>query len=466
MEPDPAQSEMMSDLIQQISDASIDTISRADSPLDWAGRQSYHVVVLDVEITADPLDLLEKIKRLSPMTAVVLITSTPSIEQSVSAIRMGAEDYLAKPLSADAFKLAIQRGLDRKSLFHENSAASSFIHLLNSCQLISAALEQDKILGVVASFMSRELGSKHCAFYHDPKGDQNMVKCDFNSEENDPAMQEILDIAVQATSPIEKLQGISDFYRFVDRGQLTPGLFVFKFWCGGKGDYYFVSLSPHKPLVIESFESRLRMLRAQIEVAGKNIDHYMGVRHLVYVDDATGLGNTRFLSTVMDNEVTEYERSGKAFAVLFLDADKFKGVNDQHGHLVGTKLLHELGALIKSHLRGSDSVIRYGGDEFVIVLSPSDLTSAQMVAERIRAAVEVNQFLKDEGLSIHFTVSIGVALFPDHARSKREVLDAADHAMYAAKRKKRNCVFLAELGKTMPVPSPNQKDMKHGSKKA
>src|SRR6185312_5490368 len=117
---------------------------------------------------------------------------------------------------------------------------------------------------------------------------------------------------------------------------------------------------------------RLRMIRAQIEVTGKNIEQYLGVQHLAYVDDATGLYNTRYLNYILDREIAQAAATSRAFAVLFIDADKFKGVNDTHGHLVGTKLLNELGVQLKRLVRGSDTVFRYGGDEFVAVLSPCD----------------------------------------------------------------------------------------------
>ena len=215
-------------------------------------------------------------------------------------------------------------------------------------------------------------------------------------------------------------------------------------------------MSPEKPAAMDSFESRLKMLRAQLEVTGKNIEQYMGVQHLVYVDDATGLYNTRYLNSVLDREITQARANSKPFAVLFIDADKFKGINDTHGHVIGTKLLNELGTVLKGMTRDSDTVFRYGGDEFVAVLSPCDLATAKTVAERIRIKVEKHDFLKSENMKIKFTCTIGVAIFPDHASSKKEIISAADHAMYAAKRKARNCVMIAEIPSasvTPPVPA-------------
>jgi diguanylate cyclase (GGDEF)-like protein len=220
-------------------------------------------------------------------------------------------------------------------------------------------------------------------------------------------------------------------------------MFVFRFKCAGPEDYFCVCLSPERPNPVEAFAGRLRMLKAQIEVTGKNIVEYQGVQQLAYLDDATGLYNTRYLHNILDREISQTQATGKAFAVLFIDADKFKNVNDQHGHLVGTQLLNELGEQLKKLVREKDTVFRYGGDEFVAVLTSCDLNTARAVAERIRAHVEGHTFIAEQGLNLHFTVSIGVALFPDHAASKRDLINAADQAMYDVKKTTRNRVTIA-----------------------
>ena len=97
--------------------------------------------------------ILEQIKRISPVTSVILISEQGTVEQAVAAIRLGAEDYLKKPFNLEAFKLAVKRGLDRKAVFGGESGVSNFFNLLNSCQMISATLEQKKIFGIVQSYL-------------------------------------------------------------------------------------------------------------------------------------------------------------------------------------------------------------------------------------------------------------------------------------------------------------------------
>ena len=440
---DPRQTELYTDLIQEVVESRIDVIRRLESSLDWIARSNYNLIVIDCSGEIHGLDLLAKAKQLSPATSVLLISEDATVEEAVAAIHMGADDYLKKPFNLEAFQLAVKRGLDRKIVFGENTGASHYLSLLSACQMISASLEQSKIFGIVQGYLSREIRSTHSAFYVLEEGNpQHAVEGD--EAGIDSATREILDIAILATNPLSKMVENHEHFRFIERGKLTPGFFVFRFKCSGNQEYFFAALSPTKPTPIEAFEGRLGLLRAQIEVTGKNIDRYLGVENLAFVDDVTGLYNTRYLNQLLDREILQSQQTQKSFAILFIDADQFKKVNDNHGHIVGSKILNELGLLLRRCVRDKDTVFRYGGDEFVAVLSPCDMQTAHVVAERIRSAVEKNVFLEDE-LNLKCTVSIGVALFPDHADSKKAIIEAADHAMYSAKKSTRNSVHLAQV---------------------
>ncbi len=454
IEQDPKQTELYSELINEVAACQIDVIARFTNSFDWVGRSNYNLIVIDIPFIRssqevgseiDGVSILEKIKRLSPFTSVILISDQASVEEAVSSIKLGAEDYFKKPFNPESFRLAVKRSLDRKTVFLENAGAASYLNLINACQMISASLEQEKIFGIIQSFFSRELSSHHSALY--TADNTQLIRLEDPSyySKTDQALEEVLDIALHASNPLYKMIESGEYYRFIERGQLTPGLFVFRFKCVSKSDFFCVCLSPKQPSAIEEFEGRLKILKAQIELTGKNIEHYKGIQHLAYVDDVTGLYNTRYLNYILDREIAQSKSTQKSFAILFIDADKFKGVNDTHGHRIGTKLLNELGRHLKNYVREADTVFRYGGDEFVAVLSPCDLGTAQSVAERIRTSIEITSFLAHEGVHFKFTVSIGVALFPDHADSKKAIIDVADKAMYTAKKTTRNRVFIAGL---------------------
>ena len=129
--------------------------------------------------------------------------------------------------------------------------------------------------------------------------------------------------------------------------------------------------------------------------------------------------------------------------MLFLDLDRFKAVNDSFGHLVGTETLRRLVAVLEETIREVDTLARYGGDEFAILLGGSSHQNALQIAERIRSAVAATGYEAGPGERIRLSVSIGVATHPTHGDTLESLLEAADKAMYRAKSLGRNRVCSA-----------------------
>jgi diguanylate cyclase (GGDEF)-like protein len=168
---------------------------------------------------------------------------------------------------------------------------------------------------------------------------------------------------------------------------------------------------------------------------------YQKMAELSVTDDLTKLFNTRYLNRTLEIEVSRADRHKSSLALIFMDIDHFKTINDNFGHLVGSKLLVEMGQLLIKGLRTVDIVARYGGDEFVMVLPQTAPAAAILIAERIRKAIERNIFLKKEGYSLRMTASFGVASYPESAKSKEDLLRIADEAMYRVKYQTRNGVY-------------------------
>ncbi len=196
-------------------------------------------------------------------------------------------------------------------------------------------------------------------------------------------------------------------------------------------------------------ESEMFFLRAICDYAAIAIDNARAVekiQELTITDDCTGLYNARHLYKTLESEVYRSARFGYEFTVLFIDLDHFKLVNDTHGHLAGSKLLAEIGYTIKSHLRLIDYAFRYGGDEFVILLPQTGKESGLVVARRLLQSFRQSTFLKDENLNLNIRASIGIASYPEDAKSAHEIIREADEMMYEVKNSTRDNIAIAQRG--------------------
>jgi diguanylate cyclase (GGDEF)-like protein len=155
------------------------------------------------------------------------------------------------------------------------------------------------------------------------------------------------------------------------------------------------------------------------------------VRQLAVSDSLTGLGNYRALLNALESEIQRSSRSGRSFAVVLMDLDNLKQINDRHGHLVGSHAICRLGNVLRVHSRAIDTAARYGGDEFALVLPEAGAQAAQRVGERIR------ERLSADGKFPSVTVSVGTAVFPQDGRTVEELFDAADRSLYGMKRSGR-----------------------------
>ncbi|MBI5587200.1 MAG: GGDEF domain-containing protein, partial [Deltaproteobacteria bacterium] len=182
-----------------------------------------------------------------------------------------------------------------------------------------------------------------------------------------------------------------------------------------------------------------------------NAMKYSEAKEMAFIDSLTGLYNSKYLEAALERELKRADRLMSPVTVLFMDLDNFKKINDTNDHLVGSKVLVEVGKILLKCVREVDTVIRYGGDEYVVILVDAEYNVAMMVANRIRASIEAQHFLEEEALDIRITASIGVATYPIHTMDKKELLKIADKAMYRAKDISRNVVYLA------PVPEAAKK---------
>ena len=193
-------------------------------------------------------------------------------------------------------------------------------------------------------------------------------------------------------------------------------------------------------------EMLLQALADYAAIAIENARAVQRIQELSITDDCTGVYNSRHMFTVLAEEVRRSERFGYEFSVLFMDLDHFKNINDEHGHLVGSKLLGQFGQCLRRNLRLVDAAFRYGGDEFAVLLPQTGKDAAIRVARRLIKTIRDKEWLQEDGLSLKLRASVGIATYPHDATTPHEIVQSADELMYMVKVGGRDSIAAAGRG--------------------
>ena len=231
-------------------------------------------------------------------------------------------------------------------------------------------------------------------------------------------------------------------------GEVSGSALGFPLVCRGKVVGALIALDPvasaTMPTLTAPTLNALRLVLEPQAIALENAVTIQRAEALSVTDDLTRLYNSRYLNQVLRRETKRASRSGRPLSLLFIDLDGFKQVNDNHGHLCGSKALVEAAGLIRHCARETDVVARFGGDEFSLILPDTGRDGAVSVAVRIRERVSEHDFLQTDGLRLRLTASVGVATLPDVAGSAEELIRAADSAMYQVKARGKNGIHVAQ----------------------
>ena len=380
--------------------------------------------------------------------AVAVVVSEPGLADELAAA--GLPLLVQHPgFPRDWLIEAVRRELSRRRSVETNAQLRSDIGLLESCRMLLHCADPGEVYAVALDLLLPALErDQGLAFFRRSAmpGSDGIAFRGFDE-----------DLATELQRRMSQNKPDGDFYSLADPASVRGGPIGLALADLGVADESALVVplrgaSSEEGLLWipelgrpsgEADLDRARMVARYADLALVNAERYQQAKERAFIDDVTEVYNARYLLQATEHEIRRAERSGKELSVLFLDLDRFKRVNDQFGHLVGSNALRHLSKVLLECIRQVDTLARYGGDEFTILLVDTGHDDALAVAERIRRTVAETLFEGAGGAPIRLTISIGVATFPDHSPDREGMLDLADKAMYRAKSLGRNCVCSA-----------------------
>ena len=427
-----------------------------------AGRETPDLILLDHDLP--DMDAIEACRRLkqNPKTAdipVLIISAASAREARIEALRAGAEDFLPKPVNEALLLARVRNILRTRDTDEELRMRDGMNHEITGCELGFAEPVQsfappcDVVLVARDPETTRQWGA--ALALHGQEGIGGQIKALSRSEaltatESDPAPG-IFVLEGGTGSSDDGLYLISELRsraRTRNAGIVVilpedePGRESAAAW-GAKA----LDLGANE-ILTAGFDGEELALRLKRQIARKQQADRLretlrnGLR-LAVTDPLTGLHNRRFAMASLRRIASQARASGRPFALMLLDLDRFKQVNDRHGHSGGDLVLREVAARLRSEIRGADLLARIGGEEFLIVMPDTDISTARKAAERIRRRIiEHPIHLPRSDTPLFVSLSIGVALGGGGkaAPSMEELIEQADRALYAAKSHGRNQV--------------------------
>ncbi|SEA24912.1 PAS domain S-box-containing protein/diguanylate cyclase (GGDEF) domain-containing protein [Desulfuromusa kysingii] len=439
--------------------------------LEIFAREKPDLVLCDLRMPeVDGLEVIEKIKSASPDTPIIVVSGTGVIGDAIEAIRCGAWNYLLKPIQDMPVLLhAINQALERSRLIIENRVYQE--HLEEEVTRRTHAL-QKAVKDLNQSNVKLKNSEQKYRLIFDNLQDVYLeMRLDGTITEISPSISHISQYHREEiiNQNIDKIfPSLRDRERLFDRLRADNKIYDYELHLQDK-DATLIPCSLNASYQQGSEQTGDKLCATLRDVTDRKLAEAK-IQHLAFYDALTELPNRRLLLDRLEQNISRARRYGHYGAMLFLDLDRFKNINDSLGHPVGDSLLKAVSAQLLKDLRSDDTVSRLGGDEFVMLLSDlgNDPTvaaaRAQQKAEHIKVKLSEKNMI--DGHELHITPSIGVAMFPAGKNSQEtgdDILRYADTAMYRAKDDGRDTIrfFLPSMQAAADNRLAIEKELRH-----
>ena len=416
--------------------------------LEAVQRTRPDIVLLDVMMPGiDGIEVCKRIKT-NPLTQhipVVMVTALDQPEDRVRGLEAGADDFLTKPVNDVSLFCRVKSLVRLKMLTDElrnRSGGAEALRILNAPQT-SGAAKPGRVLVIdnrttIAERIRAAMAGRHdVTVANDPAHAVEMC-----GEAVEPFELFIINLDMEGVDALR----ICSQLKSLEQSRQTPILIIvdpddhqrlLRALDMGVNDYLIRPIDKQELLARVNTQVRRYRYTEQLRMT------VQATIEMAVTDALTGLYNRRYLETHLAHLVEHSANRGKPLAVITLDIDYFKSVNDNNGHDAGDRVLQELAGRIRSSIRNVDIACRTGGEEFVVVLPSTELATAEKIAERVRRTVAAKQFNAGVNCNLGITISAGVAGLTGIDDKVEDILKRADLALYQAKRDGRNRVVLA-----------------------
>ena len=434
------------------------TAMNGEEALKKVDEENPDLVLLDVMMPGmDGFEVCTKIKE-NPANAhipVVMVTALTDVQDKVRGLESGADDFLSKPIN-DTALMARVRSLVRLKMSNDEWRARE--NTANQLGVVDGA----------ASAMSEAADKAKLLIIEDKDFEVNKIKDTLAIDEHDimavdsgmDAMQMIADhdfdmVVVSLNLQDEDGLRLCSHLKSNERTRSVPLVLI-----AGEDDMdriaHGLEIGAHD-YILRPVERNELLARTRTQIRRKRFQERLRATYeislsMALTDSLTGLYNRRYLEVHLDKLLKTNREIKKDLAVMMVDIDHFKPVNDTHGHKAGDEALKIFAERLTENTRSFDMVARLGGEEFVVILPDVSERRTYMVAERLRRAIESTPFdVGAEGGPIKITTSIGGAIIShEEEHNVQQVLERADKALYDAKESGRNCVVFEVIGKINP----------------